>query len=192
MSNPISIVAFAGPAGSGKDTAGRILIEKLGFVKLSFAAPLKTMLSSIGYPEPLTQDEKERIIPELGVSWRLLAQTLGTEWGRREVNPDIWVILAEKFIRSTGGKFVITDLRFENEAAMVRRLNGVIAHLEGRAHEMTGETKKHVSEKGIERHSHDIVIDNAPIYKGTQSSAEASMKRLTEQVLSAARYVGVQ
>jgi hypothetical protein len=178
--NPISIVAFAGPAGSGKDTAGLYLIEKYGFKKLSFATPLKNMLAAMGCPCPATADEKEAIIPWLGVSWRHLGQTLGTEWGREKVSPDIWVLIAEQFIRSEGGRFVITDCRFENEAAMVRRMGGVVVVLDGRAHEMSGQTKGHVSEVGIAFNQHDLTIDNG-----------GSMEELYAQLDTVPQYVGV-
>lgn len=180
MSNPIAIIAIAAPAGGGKDTSGTYLIEKYGFSKLSFAAPLKLMLAVLGYPEPATADLKEAIIAELGVSWRYLAQTLGTEWGRALISPDLWVILAEKLVRTQGGRFVITDCRFENEAALTRRLNGVVCHLTGRAHAMTEATKAHTSEQGIERHPHDIVIDNS-----------GSLEELYAQLDDAVRYVGI-
>lgn len=180
MSNPIAILAVAGPAGGGKDTCGSYLIEKYGFKKLSFAAPLKQMLAVLGYPEPANADLKEAVISELGVSWRFLAQTLGTEWGRALINPDVWVILAEKLVRTEGGRFVITDCRFENEAALTRRLNGVVCHLSGRAHGMTEGTKAHVSEKGVEHHASDIDIDNS-----------GSLEALHRQLDEAVRYVGV-
>lgn len=178
--NPISIVAFAGPAGSGKDTAGQYLIEKFGFKKLSFATPLKNMLAAMGCPCPATADEKEAIIPWLGVSWRHLGQTLGTEWGRELVSPDIWVLIAEQFMRTEGGRFVITDCRFENEAALVRRMNGVVVVLDGREHEMTGSTKTHRSEAGLDFNEHDLTIDNG-----------GTIAELYAQLDTVPQYVGV-
>lgn len=194
MSNPIQLVAIAGPAGSGKDTAGRVLIEERGFTKLSFAHGLKAALAAMGFPEPATADEKEKIIPWVGVSWRHLAQTLGTEWGRKLVHADLWVLMAENRIRTEGGKWVITDLRFENEAEMVRRLNGVVCHIDGRAHPMAEGTKGHASEAGVERLPTDVLIDNSPVMvkegKVTAEDMLASMDKLREQVFQAARYVG--
>lgn len=194
MSNPISIIAFAGPAGSGKDTAGAYLIKKYGFQRLPMAGPLKAMLAAMGYPEPATQDEKEKIIPELGVSWRYMAQTLGTEWGRSLISPDLWVILAEKHIRATGGRWVITDCRFENEATMVRGLNGVIGRLRGRAHDMSKDTKTHASEAGITAHQHDVIIDNTPVQDvlRRRENVEDSYAKLYRQLDNLVRYVGVQ
>lgn len=187
--NPIAIIAFTGPAGSGKDTAGRYLIDNYGFKKLSFAKGLKDMLAVLGYPDPASAADKEAIIPELGVSWRHLAQTLGTEWGRQQVHPDLWVIIAEQVIRKEAGAFVITDLRFENEAAMVRRLGGVIGFLTGRAYEMPDTTAKHASEAGIEFQDglgnlpggHDFKIDNS-----------LPLQALYGQVDQLARYVGAE
>jgi hypothetical protein len=39
---------------------------------------------------------KETPLPVIGKSPREIMQTLGTEWGRRLVNPDLWVCLAER------------------------------------------------------------------------------------------------
>lgn len=180
MTDPIAVVGFAGPAGCGKDTAGRILIEGYGFKHLSFAKPLKDMLEAMGCPCPATADEKEAIIPWLGVSWRHLGQTLGTEWGREKVNPDIWVKIAEQRIRHLGGRWVITDLRFENEARMVRSaLNGVVAHISGRSHEMSAGTKGHVSEKGLELRPFDARIYNA----GSMQELEAQVTQTASGVV---------
>lgn len=183
MNNPLAVIAIAGPAGSGKDTAGKYLIENFGFKKLSFAGPLKQMLTVMGFPEPATAEEKEAIIPALGVSWRQMAQSLGTEWGREKVHADLWVILAERLMRREGGAFVITDCRFENEAHLTRSLKGVVGHLEGRAYEMPEATAGHRSEAGIEfkEGGNDFHVDNS-----------GTLEELYSQLDTLASYVGAQ
>lgn len=157
----MEIVGFAGPAGCGKDTCADILVERYGYTRVSFAATLKRMLEVMGCPCPPTQAEKERIIPWLGVSWRHLGQTLGTEWGRLNVHPDIWVILTLRGL-DPQGRYVVSDVRFENEAKAIREAGGRIIHLTGRAHEMSAATAGHASEKPITRKGADLVLDNGP------------------------------
>jgi hypothetical protein len=164
------LIGFAGPAGCGKDTAGRFLIEEYGFEHVSFAAPLKRALEAMGFPTPQTQDEKEAVIPWLGASWRHLAQTLGTEWGRSLIHPDLWVMLALRGLEDTE-RYVFTDVRFENEAAQIRRCGGLVVHIRGRAHAMTEESAKHASEQGLSIYASDYVLSNS-----------GSLKHLQEQV----------
>jgi hypothetical protein len=178
--NPIAIVAFAGPAGSGKDTCGKYLIENYGARRVSFAGPIYDMLEAAGFGRPTTQEDKESIIPELGVSWRHMAQTLGTEWGRALVHANLWVISAEKLMRRDGGAIVITDLRFENEAATVRSMGGLVCHIEGRSDAMTDATATHASEVGIEFKDGDLKLQN-----------DRTLEYLFGQLDSAAAMVGI-
>jgi hypothetical protein len=154
------IIGFAGPAGGGKDTAGAFLAQH-GWHRLYFAKWLKDMLATMGYPEPATQALKEEVIAELGVSWRHLAQTLGTEWGRERVNPHLWTILAAQHMkRFPAARFYFTDVRFENEAKMIREEGGLIVHLTGRKAVMAADTQQHASEKGIEFVPGDLRVHN--------------------------------
>ena len=163
---PGFLLGFTGPAGSGKDTCGSFFIEKYGFKKLSFASTLKAMLATAGLPEPATQALKEEIVPWLGVSWRHAAQTLGTEWGRTCIHPDLWILttLRNREIALQQNPelgFVVTDVRFENEARAIRDAGGWVVHLEGRKATLSGGTKQHASESGIVKRDCDFSLDNS-------------------------------
>lgn len=142
----MSIIGFTGKAGSGKDTCADYLVAKYGFVKLSWASPLKAGLAAMGFPEPCDRADKERVIPGFDFTWRQAAQTLGTEWGRA-LDANIWVKVAERIIAAApaGTNFVISDVRFENESAMIYSLRGTVVHLEGRQADL-GALAGHVSE----------------------------------------------
>lgn len=140
------LIGLAGKAGSGKDTAGTYLRTQYGFQSYAFAQPLKIGLAAMGFAEP-KRDEKELPIPGFDFSWRQAAQKLGTEWGR-ELDPDIWLKLAEYKMRTVPW-LAITDVRFENEAASIRKHGGHIFHLTGREYEMQSDTQQHPSEAGI-------------------------------------------
>ena len=113
--------------GSGKSTVAKML----GGVTFSFADPLRDFvartLTSLGHDGfDLVRNHKEEKILGIGVTPRQMMQTLGTEWGRACVHPELWVMIAEfeskNWLRSVNVTF--DDVRFPNEADMIRRLGG--------------------------------------------------------------------
>jgi hypothetical protein len=66
---------------------------------------------------------KEISIPGVGRSYRHLARTLGTEWGRNLVKETTWLdAFEQKFDRhSSKYPIVVDDMRFRNEAALLKR-----------------------------------------------------------------------
>ena len=158
----VKLLGFAGPAGSGKDTCGRFFIER-GWYKDSFAAPMYDGLEAMGFGRPDTQEEKEQPIEGLPsyITWRHAAQTLGTEWGRQQLCSDLWVLLAKKrFVEEAFSwhRIVFTDVRFENEAAMIREMGGIVCHIRGRG--LGTGNDNHKSEQRLERKEVDWIIYN--------------------------------
>jgi hypothetical protein len=162
------LAGMTGKAGAGKDTLADYLVREHGFTKLSFAGPLKAMLAAAGMPEPASRELKEMPVPGFDFTWREAAQKLGTEWGRA-LDAEIWTKVVEQRIAreaalyslpGTGPRFVLSDVRFENEAAMIRRLGGKVLHVTGRAADL-GANAGHASEAGIAVVEGDIEIDNS-------------------------------
>jgi len=130
-----SIIGLYSPAPqSGKTTVAEALV-KHGYTRVSFAAPLKrvaiTLLQELGYEKQVAMEmvyiDKEAYVPEIKASVRHILQTLGTEYGRQCLHPDVWIMCMEKRLASLRqeGKFaVIDDCRFLNEAALIRQLGG--------------------------------------------------------------------
>lgn len=129
------IIGLTGTAGVGKDTV-RAFLEEHGFNGMAFADPIRdmirTLMTGCGIDDAYmdSRDLKESIIPELGVSYRHMAQTLGTEFGRN-LHSDFWLRLAGAYIADVGESllgcdFVISDVRFVNEAQWVRDRGGEI------------------------------------------------------------------
>lgn len=173
----MQLIGIAGRAGAGKDTIADYLVREHRFLKLSFAGPLKAMLAVIDMPEPADRALKEQPVPGFDFSWREAAQTLGTEFGRG-LDPDIWVKVMEKKLRhfADDARIVFSDVRFENEAAMIRKLCGRVLHVTGRAADL-GINAGHVSEVGLRIDSTDALIDNSGNLSDTLEQVREVLRR---------------
>lgn len=128
------IIALTGYAGSGKSTAAKHLVDRHGFTLVKFAGPLKSMLRCLGLGDrEIEGDLKEQPHPVLcGQTPRRAMQTLGTEWGRNLIGSDLWVRVAMESalaVLDQGGRVVIDDCRFENEAAAIKAAGGTIIRI---------------------------------------------------------------
>lgn len=159
------LIGLAGAARSGKSTVAQHLASQHGLLHYALAQPLKQMLAQ-GFnltEAQLDGAQKEEALAWLGKSPRELLQTLGTEWGRGMVHDDLWLLLAEQNLSNLANYmpgaagFVISDLRFENEATWLRQRGGVVVHIQRPNAEAV---RAHSSEAGIAIHDHDLVIHN--------------------------------
>ena len=153
MVDKMRLIGIAGKARSGKDTAAKYLLNKLGddWSSASFADPMKAMLNAIDIE--CSDEAKDLSINQYGLSTRRMLQTLGTEWGRDRNGNNFWL---DVFSRSNAGQCVIVpDVRFENEADLVRK-HGFLIHIEGRG----GIEGDHASERKLDFNEDDIFVDN--------------------------------
>jgi len=173
------ILGLSGSAGVGKDTAASYLEKEHGFVPYAFADPLRNMLeallveSNLDYAYIYERQLKEQPIPGLGFSFRHLAQTLGTEWGRA-LAEDFWLRLAEMSLGLPDApihdRIVITDVRYPNEAAWVQHHGGRVA----RIYRPTAAVRAHTSETLIDQIVPWVGIDNV----GTVDQLHAQLDEL--------------
>jgi hypothetical protein len=158
------IIGFAGKKQSGKSLAADALVNS-GFVKCSFAWSMKifarNLLRNIGMSEEQllhAEENKEAVILKVGCSYRHFLQTLGTEWGRKHINKDLWVMCVEHDLKNlTENDVVFDDVRFENEADLIRKKGGLIIHV---SREQTDQFDHHASEAGINVLPGDVVLSN--------------------------------
>jgi len=125
------IIGLYSPAPqSGKSTVAAHLKQQ-GYAVVPFAETLKLMLipmlESLGYDKHganyLVHQAKQVVVQDAGVSVRHMLQTLGTEYGRQCIHPDIWV-RCWKGRASRFDAVVADDVRFPNEAKMIKLLGG--------------------------------------------------------------------
>lgn len=172
MINLPCLVGVAGKAGSGKDTAANFLCTRYGFNRYSLSTPIKRAIQNMFDLNPAIWrgEMKETVLDGLGRSPRELAQTLGTEWGRKCVSPDIWIKFLEmeweRLNRLYQGELrapglVIPDIRFDNEADWIVKNGGVVVRVDRPARlNARGQVNPHSSEEGIDEACIDMVIDN--------------------------------
>lgn len=152
--------------GVGKSTAANYLSETHSLKQASFAKNLKDAVSCIfGLDREMLEglvDRERRESPDdywsqkLGTptSPRYLLQFIGTDLFRAW-NSDIWVWSLEK---NLGENTAITDVRWKNEAEMIKRKGGIILRIDGK--EPRDPSTVHYSEKEILEIEPDYIIKN--------------------------------
>jgi len=141
------LIGITGYIGSGKTLAADYLCSSHNFIKLKMAQPIKDMLYAVG----LTTDDLEGRRKEQSANMlcnqtpRYAMQTLGTEWGRDMMGPDLWVHLWERKatgLMSLNHNIVSDDIRYENEVHKVRNMGGVVVRIK-----REGSVSNHPSEE---------------------------------------------
>lgn len=139
------VIGLTGYEGSGKSTAAQYLVERHGYTRLSFAAPLKRMVRTLNpivgaklalkyghtyTAEPvylsdlLEAGQTEQQIKDgpYGKKYREYCQDLGTDCVRAE-DPDFWINAAKRQMTDPEGRYVFDDCRFPNEAETIKALS---------------------------------------------------------------------
>lgn len=124
-----NIIGLTGYARSGKDTLASILVEKYGYRRVAFADKIRDFLYNLN--PKIHSINLQDMINEYG--WeivkqnpevRRLLQSLGSS-ARDIIDDHIWITAALSSL-DIDERVVITDVRFENEAAMVKSLGGQV------------------------------------------------------------------
>lgn len=180
------LIGLCGAAGAGKDTARQILEQHHGFTGLALADPIRDMLRALLRGIVIDPDHwmtdrtsKEQPIPGLGVSYRHLAQTLGTEWGRHCMGDNFWADLARsRILLSQAGAatapIVISDVRFPDEARMIKSLGGSIWMID---RDGIAPVRAHASEEGLRAIRRLDLIDRRILNNGSIAQLRQHIKR---------------
>lgn len=191
------IVGLHGVAQSGKDTAGSFLITREGFERIAFADVMRNALLAL---DPLVTvkvtapkwhggevtdyrrlsqlieergwDRAKTEVPEV----RQLLQRFGTEAGRMVHGEDVWVDLALAAVK-LGGRYVVTDVRFANEAEAIRKLGGEVWRITRPGVESVN---AHVSDAGLP----DALIDRTIANDGTRADLRKRVLTASDTLVS--------
>jgi len=188
------IIGLCGLIGSGKNTVAEHLMEQHYYISVSFAETLKDAAACIfGWDRDMLEGAtpEDRAARELKDEWwserlgfdvspRYMLQYLGTEVMRNNLHPDIWALSAEKLIKENPWEqYVFTDVRFPNEAAMIRRIGGKVWHVRrGELPEWFGQNPEHIhaSETSWNNETFDATIYN----DGTIEDLKTTIDNLLE------------
>ena len=138
------IIGICGFIGSGKDTVADYLTNFHEFRRESFANSLKDAVAQVfGWDRTMLEGRtkqarewREQVdpwwsdrlkMPELTPRWVL--QHWGTEVCRHGFHDDIWIASLENKLRNSEDDVVISDCRFPNEIAAIRRANGLVVRV---------------------------------------------------------------
>lgn len=165
-----TLIGIVGNIGSGKTSTASIL-KRYGFQEYSFADPLKQIGKIFNFSDKQlygTQEDKLEIHPYWGVSSREFLQKLGTDVFRDFVPTilpsfqDPWVKLFISTYSKEKKNTVISDVRFQSEAKVIKELGGILIRTK-RDNKVLSENKKetvHASEQEINSIVCDYEIDN--------------------------------
>lgn len=172
------LIGITGRKRAGKDSITEVLVKEFGFERLSFAAHFKAYLRKMYIDVGCTPGEAERMIegdlkevvsPYFGQTPRQMMQDFGS-WGR-SLNEHLWIDLAVcEAINRPKTNFVISDVRYLNEAEAVRSASGVMIRVQ-RSGVVLNKFSEHASEKDIDKLPVRFVIHN-----------DGSLQELQEQV----------
>ena len=168
------IVGVIGKKRSGKDTIAEYLVEKHGFIRMSFADPMKIACKHIFYmtDEQMWGYGKEVIDPRYGVTPRKILQVMGTEMFQYDIYKHIpelkekvpprtlWVYrLMMEYEKIKNLKVVISDVRFQHEAEEILKVGGLLIKVI--RPKFGFEEDNHASEKEIDDiHCYDTLMFN--------------------------------
>jgi hypothetical protein len=181
------IIGLCGAAGCGKNTVAEMLAARQGAGIFGFADPLYAAISAItGMSIAELQDRrhKERDLPWLPASPRRLLQTIGTEWGRETIHPEIWVMATMKRIEDSEAVIaVITDVRFDNEAEAIHARGGYVWRVVRPGAGLAGSAGSHSSERGIEARLVDDEVLNDGDLSVLAGRVDAAWSRLQNDTM---------
>jgi len=120
------IIGISGKIGSGKDVLGQYLRVKFNYKIVKFADKIKevsALLTGTDISMHATQQGKQTVLGQWGMTVREFQQRLGTEAMRNGLHKDCWVISTLANYKPCS-KWAITDVRFKNEANAILKEGG--------------------------------------------------------------------
>jgi len=159
------LIGINGVAGSGKDTFAECPLFD-DYVQLAFAKPLKDALQILfllSDEQLYDRKKKEEFFKKTDeIYWqlngsdtspRILAQWFGTDILRKFISKDFFVrhmkMRIDSLIKRGHNHFIITDVRFPNEAEFIRSMGGIIVNIIRPINNSATEHVEHESEQPL-------------------------------------------
>jgi dephospho-CoA kinase len=178
------IIGLSGYAQVGKDTVANYLVNNYGFVKVSFADPIREALYRLNPKVDIADMRGVSLASAVdGLGWedvkvdsedtRKLLQRMGTEVGRDMFGEDFWV--NQGLLKASQHENVVfADTRYRNEANAIKKHGGKVWRISKQNH---GPVNNHPSEVALDEYKFDHSISNDlrvdDLYRGIKALIEA-------------------
>ena len=159
LSRPL-LLGLAGPAGCGKTTAATLMCGRAGWVRLSFADPLRSLLLALHPNWDLWHlgPGKDLTPADGGLSPREQMRAVG-DWVKG-YDPGFFTAIGRHHLARLllrGVHVAIDDVRYEAEARLIRDLGGCVVHVSRTDIKFR---RDHDSELGVEPEPGDLHLRN--------------------------------
>lgn len=167
------IIAISGKAQSGKDTIGACLVNQHGFIRVASADALKRIAMRTFNWDGAKDARGRKFLQDLATAVR-------------GYDPDFWINITlqeiERMCRPmVAGKvedFVITDVRYKNEADLLKKASAVLIRIERKGIELFD----HESETQLDNYEDfDYVIGNNGSIYDLEERVTAILNRIREK-----------
>ncbi len=160
------LIGVTGFKRSGKDTFAKVLVDKIGYKRLAFADALKKEVAEfLGIPVEELEMDKEK--------WRGVLQYHGC--AVRWKDEDHWVDCLSEYrdrLRvQCPTKFVVSDVRFRNEANWIRSEGGVVVRIV-RDGIVAADPSWHESERQVAEIEADYTLDANTVEVARQNAID--------------------
>lgn len=189
------VIGVIGKMGSGKSTVAHILLEKHNFVSIAVADPLKRIVQEMfDIPGECLWGPSEARTGQI----REMLQKLGTDYGRY-FDEDLWANKLHNRIKSLrqkkvdpffpdyvftnpGMNVVVSDIRFPNEAKVIRSLGGTLCKVVRDVVPQRDATDHHISETAMDNIRYDYTIINNGSLEDLENAVDAVMRTVKGEV----------
>lgn len=185
------ITAVSGKIGSGKDKFAELFInhvqKEYGYVfeNKKFAYNLKkivSILAGVTMDDVLSREGKLKYLPEWGMTIGEMQQKVGTEAIRNNIHPEAWVLSLFGTYNEEKDFWIVTDVRFKNEANFIKSKGGIIIRLNGDPNNSRiGDDRnmEHISETDLDDYTEfDYVYENIPPISNLENFVKDVSKKM--------------
>lgn len=181
------LIGISGKIGCGKSELAKEILARSGCIKVSFGDAIKEEVAEhFGIPLEFCYSESGKNVhilhpefPNGGMTVRQVLQWWGTDVRRAE-DPGYWVKRTreriEEAIQVRSCSVVVDDVRFEDEAGLIRSLGGMLVRLEPYPGWQPGQWAGHKSETALDGWK-DWDLVTAPEYGAIGVVAEKLIKK---------------
>lgn len=169
------IIGLSGYSGVGKDTVAKMLVPR-GYGQLAFADSIRALafdldpavhdqVQMFGWDKAKQNDYVRRYLQKLGVT------------ARKYLGPEVWVNAAMLRVGATGN-YVITDVRFPNEARRIKTMGGKVVRIDRPG---VGPVNGHVTEVAMDEYDE---FDEVIVNYGTPEQLFELVMQVEEQLFA--------